>query len=200
MKQLDFGCGESVRKGFEGVDLRPTKAATYVCRAWEITEHVEPQSVDEIYCKNMLQYLTFGQLHHTLQAWHTILKPGGVAQIIVPDFSFWSRCFLNEEPREQGVIDPSVPIYQEALEQLFGKQRESLKEYWDVVKISYDFRFLSGILLKAQFKTVFRVNEERPWEINLLTQKRGAKEEEEAALHHEALEKKRAELENSRQM
>lgn len=192
MLRIDFGCGDNLKKGFEGVDIRPLKGVKHQCAAWDIPSKIKPGSVDEIYCSHLLQYLTLPQVHTTLQSWHHILKEGGVAQIIVPDFTYWARRLVDENPSDPGVVDPNIPIMQEAIWNLWGRQRYGFEETWDVAKSGFTFPLLSGMLRKNNFKTVFRVNEDKPWEMNILTQKRGAQQEKECAEHLYALERQKS--------
>lgn len=179
MLHLDFGCGENVKTGFKGVDIRDLPGLSYHCPAWEIEKHVEPNSVSEIYSRNFLQYLSMPQAIRTLQAWQNILKPGGVTQIIVPDFSYWTKKIIEEDLSSPSPLDPQVPLLQTAIWQLWGHQRNGMDQDWDIAKSGYDFRLLSGMLLKMGFKTIFRVNEDKPWDLNIMAQKRGEKEEQE---------------------
>lgn len=192
MHKIDFGCGESVKQGFDGVDIRPYEGVKYQCEAWKVPQHVEGGTVAEIYSSHLLQYLTIAQTGATLKAWHHLLKEGGVAQIIVPDFTYWSEKMANATPSDPGVMGES--LLQECVWNLWGHQREGMEQMWDVAKSGYTFGFLSAMLLNTGFKSIFRVNEDKPWQINILTQKRGKKEQKEQEEHLKELEKRQQSL------
>ena len=75
MMKLEFGCGETPRKpDFLGVDVRSFPNIKYVCNAWEIDQHVEENTVDEIFSRHFFEHLTFQQADLTLASWYKILK------------------------------------------------------------------------------------------------------------------------------
>lgn len=185
--KLDFGCGENLKQGFDGVDIRPLEQVKYHCPAWQMRDRVEHGSVEEIYSCHLLQYLSVPQAFTTLQTFHMLLKEGGVIQIIVPDFSYWSEKIKTAQPGDSSVTGGST--LQESIWNLWGRQREGMDQMWDVAKSGYTFGLLSAMLLKNGFQSVFRLNDEKPWDLNILAQKRGAKEQKEQEEHLKALEK-----------
>ena len=54
--RLNFGCGETGRDGFAGVDVRSCRGADFVLSAWD-TSPFQPESVQEIYSRHMLEHL-----------------------------------------------------------------------------------------------------------------------------------------------
>ncbi|HHT49394.1 MAG TPA: methyltransferase domain-containing protein [Firmicutes bacterium] len=104
-KKLEFGCGEKLREGYIGVDIRPLPNVKYVCNAWEIVDYVQPESVDAIYSRHFLEHLTYAQLEMTLYSWRRILKPNGTLHIIVPDINYHMRQILYDNYHE--IIDQS---------------------------------------------------------------------------------------------
>lgn len=155
---LEFGCGPSPRKpNYKGVDIRKFPNVEYVCNAWEITEHVEKNSVDAIYSRHFLEHLTFKQVDLTLQAWHEILKPGGEVYTIVPNMRFHIKQFLNPE-RASKMYNKILTEEQVALAGFWGHQREKdLTDFWDVHKSGYDFPLLRKILSNHGFKDIKKI-------------------------------------------
>ena len=59
---LEFGCGENpTKEGFKTCDIRNLPGVDYACPAWKITEHVAPNTVDEIWSRHFFEHLTFAQ-------------------------------------------------------------------------------------------------------------------------------------------
>lgn len=160
--KLEFGCGDKPRKakeGFLGVDIRKFPNVTYVCKAWEIIEHVPANSVSEIYSRHFLEHLTWVQVDLTLDAWYKILKPGGNCQIIVPDMLFHIKQWLN--PNRKTAFNKrmgAAPISDEdwAKKSIFGTQRGSIDDIWDIHKSGFDFALLQDLLKEKQFTNIIR--------------------------------------------
>lgn len=66
--------GRTGRPDFAGVDVRPLPTVKYVCNAWEIDQHVDEQSVDEIFSRHFFEHLTFEHGAMTLQSWFRVLN------------------------------------------------------------------------------------------------------------------------------
>jgi predicted SAM-dependent methyltransferase len=154
---LEFGCGDRPRREeYDGVDIRSFPNVKYVCNAWEITEHVEPESVDAIFSRHFLEHLTFYDANRTIKAWHTILKNDGVCEIIVPNLRLHIEQFLD--PNRKTKMRRQFSYEAVARFGFWGHQKESEKGLvWDVHKSGYDFELLKDILLENGFKSVKKV-------------------------------------------
>lgn len=189
MLQLDFGCGETPRKGFIGIDIRPSTSAHYTIPAWEAGQYFAAESVDEIYSRYMLQHLTFTQVFQTLRVWHALLKPGAICEIIVPDFNYYCKAYMNLTEDKLELQD--ADLLEKCLVGIWGRQRNSFQDNLDVHKSGFDFKLLCSMLLKNGFKTVFRINDkEHPEELRIMAQKRGPQQERQVKEDLEALKKK----------
>ena len=66
------------------LDLDPGVGADIILDVREITS-LEPQQFDAVYCSHSLQRLRQHEVAGVLAGFRHVLKPGGLAQIIVPD-------------------------------------------------------------------------------------------------------------------
>ncbi len=79
MLKIDLGCGEEIREGFEGLDIRELPGATYVADARRMP--FDDCSVDELNASRLVEYLGVNELVEFLREWHRVLKPGGSIRI-----------------------------------------------------------------------------------------------------------------------
>jgi len=156
---LEFGCGETPRRpDFAGVDVRPLPTVKYVCNAWEIDQHVDEQSVDEIFSRHFFEHLTFEHGAMTLQSWFRVLKPGGLVTMIVPDMSFHVAQWLNPD-RKVTINANGMSDEEWAISGFWGKQREGTYDVWDIHKSGYDYALLSDFVSQFGFVNVQRVED-----------------------------------------
>ncbi len=94
--RLNYGCGDGRLDGHVGIDVRPCRGADHVLPAWD-TSPFEPDSVDQIYSRHMLEHLIPQDARRALGAWLNILKPGGVLRVVLPDLDFHARQLLGEQ-------------------------------------------------------------------------------------------------------
>ena len=60
--KIEFGCGATPTKtDFKTCDIRNLPGIDFVCPAWEISNHVQLNTVDEIFSRHFLEHLTFIQ-------------------------------------------------------------------------------------------------------------------------------------------
>jgi len=85
--RLNYGCDRIRLPGYIGIDIRPSVAADHVLPAWD-TSPWQPNSVDEIYSRHMLEHLDPEEANRALIAWFKVLRPGGLLRLIVPDLEF----------------------------------------------------------------------------------------------------------------
>lgn len=137
---IEFGGGEKPRRPhFQQVDCRPLPTVQYCCQAWEIAQHVEAGSVDEIYSRHFFEHLTFQQGHDTLEAWREILRPGGRVEMWIPDMDFHVRQWISAEDRTW------------ARAGFWGWQRQDDHGDWDIHKSGYDFGDLTALIQQHGF-------------------------------------------------
>lgn len=157
--KLEFGCGDKTPKsGFMGVDIRAFPGVAFVCNAWEISEHVQPNVVEEIFSRHFFEHLTYEQAERTLTVWNSVLCPGGLLEIIVPDMIFHIQQWLSPNRDQLRVGGNSGLTFEEhAIRGFWGHQRDGFDEIWDVHKSGYDFPLLAKILGRHGFSDIARV-------------------------------------------
>lgn len=166
---LEFGCGNEPRKPeFDGVDIRPFPNVKYVCNAWEIANHVVGGSIPYVYSRHFFEHLTFYQAKLTLQAWHTILIPDGIVQVIVPNMRFHIEQWLNPN-RNTKVHSNGMTDMEWAISGFWGKQRED-GNMWDVHKSGYDFELLKDFLQDHGFGEIEQIHD-LPKNLNVVAKK-----------------------------
>lgn len=133
--KIEFGCGENPTKtGFKTCDIRDVNGVDYVCAAWDICDHVEPNSVDEIFSRHFFEHLTFAQGERVLESWYSILKPGGTCEMMLPNMSFHINQWISRENMDH------------ARAGFWGWQRGEFSDTWDVHKSGYDVETLTQLL------------------------------------------------------
>ena len=124
--QLEFGCGERpTRPGYSTCDIRDLPGIDYVCPAWDIHLHIEPNTVTNIWSRHFLEHLTFAQGRMWLTACLDILEPGGEQAICLPNMRFHIQQWLRGDQLEH------------ARAGFWGWQREGDHKLWDVHKSGY---------------------------------------------------------------
>lgn len=145
--KLEFGAGETPTKtGFLTVDVRDLPGVNYVCNAWDIDKHVQPNTVDEIFSRHFFEHLTFEQGEIVLEKWKTILKPGGRCEMMLPNMAHHIHQWTN--------LRNDTKEFQRAKEGFWGRQRESLTSNWDIHKSGYDEETLTALLKSFNFKNI----------------------------------------------
>lgn len=124
--QLEFGCGERpTRAGYSTCDIRDLPGIDYVCPAWEINQHVQPNTVTHIWSRHFLEHLTFAQGEMWLRSCLEILAPGGEQAICLPNMRFHIQQWQ------------SGTNLAHARAGFWGWQREGESQLWDVHKSGY---------------------------------------------------------------
>lgn len=133
--KIEFGGGESpVYPDYKKCDIRDLEGIDYVCNAWEIDQFVEPETVEHIFSRHFFEHLTFQQGEVFVEKCHKILKPGGVFEMIIPNFMWHVRQWLTEENVMGFNVDEP---FRRGVEGLWGKQRGDVDELWDTHKAGY---------------------------------------------------------------
>jgi SAM-dependent methyltransferase len=86
---LDLGCGNKKRAGAVGVDFNDRTAADIVHDLNVFPYPIKDAEFDEVYLDNCLEHLD--NVIRVMEEVHRVLKPGGLAKVIVPYFrSRWA--------------------------------------------------------------------------------------------------------------
>lgn len=132
---LEFGGGETPTfPEYMQVDVRALPEIDIVCYAWEIADHVRANSVEHIFSRHFLEHLTFRQGDLFVAASVKILKPGGRFEAIFPNMEWHVKQWLTEE--NVGNFNVDNP-FERGMEGLWGKQRGSIDDTWDLHKSGY---------------------------------------------------------------
>ncbi len=103
-----------------------------------------PDSVEMIVCVQTLEHLTRDEVGRALENWHTILKPGGVLHIDVPDFEETARLLLAQDAEDQKEWYYRL---------IYGSQ----KDEFSIHKDGYSKEKLSSILTRHGFKNLIQM-------------------------------------------
>jgi predicted SAM-dependent methyltransferase len=140
---IEFGSGETPTKdGYNTSDIRNLPGVTFVCSAWDIDQHVQPNTVDNIFSRHFFEHLTFAQGELVLQKWKTILKPTGTIEMLLPNMSFHIRQW-NKRKNEKNKNHARAGFW--------GWQRGEFEDTWDTHKSGYDNEFFEELLLRYNF-------------------------------------------------
>lgn len=166
--KINFGCGDKRKEGYLHCDVRSLQSLDFECNVWDIVNHVKAWTVDEVYSRHMLEHLDFDEVDKTLGAWRTILKPGGLLDVEVPDLEYhiWQMMPENrDKPAEfkgRGVITNE----DHAMGSIYGWQ----KNPYDFHKWGYTCKTLTKLLRTFGFDSIERLEIE-PWNLRLQARK-----------------------------
>lgn len=95
--RLDLGAGTEPwdRERFKTVDLYAE--ADYKADILELP--FEDDSIEEIRASHVLEHIAMAEVPKALKEWLRVLKPGGKAIIIVPNFDYVARYWMTGENR-----------------------------------------------------------------------------------------------------
>lgn len=136
--KLHLGCGSHFFVGWIHID-----SAKYPhIDNHDITlSEYKTETVDQIYVSHLLSYFNTDIADGLLNAWCSVLKPGGKMYISVPDFKAMAKLYLKGEFPIEDFIGP-----------LYGRMKSGNKEIYH--RYAYDLRSLSKKLHKAGFRDV----------------------------------------------
>lgn len=83
--KLHLGAGSNYLPGFVNIDLFSTVKADVYANISALP--FEPASIDVIYGSHVLEHVHRHCILATLAHWHSLLKPGGILRLAVPDFA-----------------------------------------------------------------------------------------------------------------
>lgn len=106
-------------------------------------------SVEELLAIHILEHVHASALMPTLREWHRVLRPGGFAQIHVPDAATVFAAYLDSPPEKKWTV--MVPIFGMTSHARLGQPGVLDLERHHVI---YDFALLERVLLDAGFDRV----------------------------------------------
>ena len=138
--KIEFGCGATPTKTeFKTCDIRNLPGIDFVCPAWEISNHVQLNTVDEIFSRHFLEHLTFIQANKLVSIWFDILKPSGICELSVPNMDYHIQQWISGTNMNH------------ARAGFWGWQREGEFEVWDVHKSGYNEHTLTELFVSKGF-------------------------------------------------
>lgn len=85
--KLHLGCGMSPIDGFINVDAVKLPGVDLKCGLHKLLDYFPPESISEIYICHTLEHISWLEIPLYLEQFKTLLKPGGILRISVPDIS-----------------------------------------------------------------------------------------------------------------
>lgn len=132
--KIEVGCGtKPTKKGFLTNDIRDIPGVDFVCTAWELDHHVEPDTVEHLFSRHFFEHLTFEQGEYVISMWYRLLKSGGICEMIVPNITFHLFQWINRSSEKQ---------LKEAKAGFWGWQNDQFEDTWPVHKSGYDEKLL----------------------------------------------------------
>ena len=146
--RIEIGSGDFPSPGYVHVDAN--RWARHV-------EHVSPASrlpfpdgtAEELLAVHILEHVHASDLLPTLREWRRVLRPGGFAQIHVPDAATVFAAYLDSPPEAKWTV--MIPIFGMTSHARLGRPDALDLERHHVI---YDFPLLERVLLDAGFDRV----------------------------------------------
>lgn len=85
MKNLNFGCGRDIKKGYVNVDITPFTGVDKTFDFDVFPYPFEDNEFENVYTDNVLEHVT--DLTKVMQELHRITMPNGIIRIIVPYYN-----------------------------------------------------------------------------------------------------------------
>lgn len=152
--KLEFGGGSNpMKKDYLQVDIRRIDDRTIVCNAWDISQHVDKQTVTDIFSRHFFEHLTHVQAKRTLKAWHEICVEGARIELICPNMNKHIWQWQNWQTLSEAEKN-------HCRAGLWGWQKEADHSSWDLHKSGYDFAKLQEIVTAHGFKKIKKLVED----------------------------------------
>lgn len=94
-KCLEIGPGGKGLDGFEAVDVIARTGNTYTAPWGESPLPIEQDTYDEVYASHVLEHVPWFHTDAALRDVLRILKPGGLFEVWVPNFSYIVNCYRD---------------------------------------------------------------------------------------------------------
>ena len=103
-RRLEIAAGSKPQPGYLHHDIRPLPDIDIVCDARSFpVEH--RGTFDEVYASNILEHFNRFEVESVLKEWVSLLRPGGLIKVIVPDVGEIARQYAG------GMIDHEFFVY-----------------------------------------------------------------------------------------
>lgn len=107
--RLNMGSGPFPMKGFINIDQFKEVNPDLLCDVTKLS--YEPGTVAEIYAGHILEHFKFNDGMNVLKYWHSLLIPGGIISVVVPDYDFLVKEYVANPSPESLIIFNDVYIY-----------------------------------------------------------------------------------------
>nr|WP_314711040.1 methyltransferase domain-containing protein [uncultured Comamonas sp.] len=166
--KLHVGCANIRLEGYVNIDCRKTEATDIVAPAWNIAG-VDPASVSSIYSRHMLEHLDPEDARKALKHWLTLLTPGGMLNVIVPDIEFHAQQLIGlKKSHFPDQVQHAFAAFWGWRDVARGGSRE------DAHRWGYTQSTLTDELQNTGFIGIHRLTsgpDTEPWHLNLTAQK-----------------------------
>jgi predicted SAM-dependent methyltransferase len=100
---LDIGSGDPTtlelqKAGYVLNDIEPHKGIDLVCNILDLKKYINNDWCTEVFSSHILEHFTRKEIEVVMEIVKDILKPGGLFNIVVPNFEWHARLVLNFEP------------------------------------------------------------------------------------------------------
>jgi len=152
--RIEIGSGPFPSPGYVHVDA-DRRARHIEHRASASSLPFQAGTVEEVLAIHILEHVHASAVIPTLREWRRVLRPGGYAQIHVPDAATVFAAFLESPPEKKWTV--MIPIFGMTSHGLLGEPDAKDLERHHVI---YDFALLRQALLDAGFDRVEDVSTE----------------------------------------
>lgn len=155
--QVNVGSGGKGLPGWVNIEISRAKDTT-LCLDIRRPLPLAEGSVARLICEHVIEHIDFqDDVPNVLSDWVRILKPGGVARIVVPDLRIYVEAYVAADPARWAALgwnigklpdDIYTPMH--ILNHAFHQGGEHL--------FGYDFETLAGALRRAGFSSVHQAS------------------------------------------
>jgi len=152
--RVEIGSGAFPSAGYVHVDAdRMARHVEHIASASSLP--FADNTVEELLAIHILEHVHASALLQTLREWRRVVRPGGFAQIHVPDAATVFAAYLDSPPENKWTV--MIPIFGMTSHARFGQPGARDLERHHVI---YDFPLLERVLLDAGFDQVEDVSTE----------------------------------------
>jgi len=151
--KLHLGCGDIIKEGYLGLDLRKAKGVDIIANAFRLDSRFF--EIEEIYTRHMLEHLPVAGVRGALRNWHSVLKGSGKLHIIVPNIEFHFQQYLNAEWKDLDAITGGISTPEShSMHSLYGWQRDSKKGFGRKVKLRTVWALIKSIIVNDNYSPI----------------------------------------------
>ncbi len=135
---LEIGCGENLKKGDIGLDIRKTNSVDVMADARMLP--FKNESFKHIYSSHLIEHFSHREVRRILMEWLRVLKMNGTFEIRCPDLRARALLFF---------LNPSW----QNVKNIYGEQDYMYNQH----RCGFSFRLLKGLLESCGIKNVRRI-------------------------------------------